>query len=230
MSEFDRKSRVNKFEKRRKNTKLMSILIVAACFLIILLLGLWIFSPNDKPDEKDESANPDQVSEGDNDIETDDSELEEESTETEENSSEEDEENNEPSEEDNSSQESDNQSVERKTTDPVAADDDNVISAFTADWQPVGTEQSGPHTVVFDDGSQDRIEMEKAILLATGLAEDDLITWWVKRGGDQQVIGTVSNRAETEIYRVYISWIDNQGWQPTLVEVLKENDEKWRFE
>lgn len=230
MSDFDRSSRVNKFEKRRKNTKLMSILIVAACFLIVLLLGLWIFSPNDEPNEKVESTNPNHVSEGDSETETDDSVSEQESTETEENSSGEDESINEQSEESDSSQESDNQTVERQTSDPVAADDDNVISAFTADWQPVGTEQSGPHTVVYEAGSQDRIEMENAIRLASGLAEDDMITWWLKRGGDQQVIGTVSNRDETETYRVYISWIDNQGWQPTLVEVLNENDEKWRFE
>lgn len=72
--------------------------------------------------------------------------------------------------------------------------------------------------------------MESAIRLAAGLAEGDMITWWLQNGGDQKVIGTVSNRSETQTYRVYLSWMDNQGWQPTLVEVLKENDQKWRFE
>lgn len=226
MSSYDRFSRVNKFEKRRKNTKLMSMLIIAGGFLIILLIGLWIFGPDDEPTNSDNITSPDSEEQDNKE------ENIEEQNDTEDGSSEDDNtdetntNNQDQSENDGNTNQTD---IVTQPTDPIGGDD-NVVEAFTANWQPVGTEQVGPHTTTFDDGSQDRIEMTKALSLASGIAEDDMITWWVKRGGDQKVIGTVSDRAETVTYRVYISWVDNQGWQPTMVEVLKENDEKWRFE
>lgn len=119
-----------------------------------------------------------------------------------------------------------NNDVELKEVEPS---DDNVIQAYEGNWEPIGTEQEGPHTVTFSDNSIDRLEMRKAILLATGLSENDYHEWWLANGGDQKVIATVSNNNETEVFRVYLSWIDNEGWQPTKVELLKENDwEKYR--
>lgn len=229
MSGYDRFSRVNKFEKRRKNTKLMSMLIIAGGFLIIVLIGLWIFGPDDEPTDSDTITSPD-IEEQDSKEE----DAEEEQQETEEGSFEDDNSNetnsNDVDTDETETNEDTNQSeIVTQPTDPIG-EDENVVEAFTANWQPVGTEQVGPHTTNFEDGSQDRIEMTKALSLASGIAEDNMITWWVQRGGDQKVIGTVSDRAETVTYRVYISWIDNQGWQPTLVEVLQENDQKWRFE
>ncbi|MFS0672892.1 DUF1510 family protein [Ornithinibacillus sp. 179-J 7C1 HS] len=225
MSNFDRYSRVNKFEKRRKNTKLMSILIVAASFLVIILLGLWIFGPDDEPNVTEEISSPNNEPEEDENksTEVEDTDSEQGSTSTEDSSS---------GTEDNTSDQTEqgdtgidsNENVETETTEPVATDDDNVVSAYTGDWQPVGTEQVGPHTTQFDTESIDWKEMEKAIRSATGLTEEDMITWFIGNGGHQKAIGTVTNKAQTEIYRVYLSWVDNQGWQPTLVEILKEND------
>ncbi|WP_010098950.1 YrrS family protein [Ornithinibacillus scapharcae] len=223
MSGYDRFSRVNKFEKRRKNTKLMSMLIIAGGFLIILLIGLWIFGPDDDPTNSDTVTSPD-IEE--KDIKEEDKE---EQSETEVESSEDDNTDDQDLDESDNNENASQSEIVTQPADPIGGDD-NVVEAYTANWQPIGTAQEGPHTTNFDDGSQDRIEMTKALSLASGIAEDNMITWWVKRGGDQKVIGTVSDRAETVTYRVYISWIDNQGWQPTLVEVLKENDEKWRFE
>ena len=45
-----------------------------------------------------------------------------------------------------------------------------------------------------------------------------MIEWHVGNGGEQKVIATVSNRAKTEYYRVYLDWIDGEGWKPTLNE------------
>lgn len=236
MSDFDRYTRVNKFEKRRKNTKLMSILIIAGSFLIILLIGLWIFGPDEDPEQPNNIASSnDDTTESDEQAEEEN--IDEAATETGQDSadSEESSSQNEEGESDGSESETDDKNEnmqdpgEKEQVDP-AANDDVVVEAYTKEWQPIGTEQEGPHSVVYEDGSQDRMEMEKALQYATGLSEDNIITWWLQRNGDQKVIGTVSDKAETQTYRVYISWVDNQGWQPTLVEVLSENDQKWRFE
>lgn len=236
MSDFDRYTRVNKFEKRRKNTKLMSILIIAGSFLIILLIGLWIFGPDEDPEQPNNIASSnDNTTESEEQAEEEN--IDEAATETGQDSadSEESSSQNEEGESDGSESETDDKNEnmqdpgEKEQVDP-AANDDVVVEAYTKEWQPIGTEQEGPHSVVYEDGSQDRLEMEKALQYATGLSEDNIITWWLQRNGDQKVIGTVSDKAETQTYRVYISWVDNQGWQPTLVEVLSENDQKWRFE
>src|SRR5699024_2214593 len=58
----------------------------------------------------------------------------------------------------------DNHDVERES---VESDDDNVIEAYTQNWDPVETSQEEPHEVVFDKSSEDWTEMEQAIKLAT---------------------------------------------------------------
>ncbi|MEN2765906.1 YrrS family protein [Ornithinibacillus xuwenensis] len=226
MSEFDRHTRVNKFEKRRKNTKLMSILISAAIFLIVLLIGMWIFGPDDEPANTDETTSDEKTNDTADD-EAEDTETDENTEQDSEASNDEDssqtEESSSDTEESDSTEDegTTNDNVDKEPTEPNS-DDDNVIEAYTGAWQPVGTEQTGPHTTQFVTESQDWKEMEKAIRLATGLSEEEMETYWIGNGGDQKAIGTVTNKAETEIYRVYISWVDGQGWQPTLVEVLKE--------
>ncbi|MDY0405502.1 YrrS family protein [Virgibacillus sp. 179-BFC.A HS] len=104
----------------------------------------------------------------------------------------------------------------------VESSDSNVVEAFTADWQPVGTEQTGPHTTNYDDGSQDRKEIKHAAAMATGLDENNMTTYWVGNAGDQKVTTTVFNGNQSEIYRVSLTWHDGQGWQVNKVEKLKE--------
>lgn len=72
--------------------------------------------------------------------------------------------------------------------------------------------------------------MEAAASLATELDQEQMTTWWLENKGDGQIEATVSDRKETEIYRVQLQWIDGEGWQPLQVSVLKENDQKWRFQ
>src|SRR5699024_2615670 len=91
-------------------------------------------------------------------------------------------------------------------TEEVEPSDANVSKAYTGNWEPVGTKQSGPHTTNYDDGSQDRIEIKKAVQLATGL--QDMTEVWVGNGGDQKVIATVTSPDKTDIYPVYLSWVD----------------------
>src|SRR5699024_273498 len=104
----------------------------------------------------------------------------------------------------------------------IDSNDSNVIEAFVGNWPPIGTIQEEPHTTEYDDDSQDRIEIREAILNVTNIKEDDLTELWVGNGGDQKVIANVEDRSNSDIYRIYLSWVEAEGWQVTLVERIKE--------
>ncbi|MEN1969316.1 DUF1510 family protein [Lentibacillus sp. N15] len=209
-------SRVDKFEKRRKNTKLLSIMLVVGAILIVLLIGTFIFSGNDKTETVDnqQQATDQQTKEVDDTSEADDQEEKDEDQADD--------------QEESDDESEDHDGVNKKKVE--SPDDDNVKEAYVGDWKPIGTEQQGPHTMNFDEGAQDRKEMEKAASVATDLDEGNMTAWWLERDGDQQVVATVSGKDENQAYRVYLSWVDEQGWQPKKIEVLKENDQKHRFE
>ncbi|PAV28979.1 hypothetical protein CIL05_13440 [Virgibacillus profundi] len=231
MSDYDKHSRLNKFEKRRKNTKGISILLIIAGILIIVLLGIWLFGGGNEEEENAEQ--PDSISEDiviNDDNENNNTEDESSSDEgnsdsenTDESADETEEDSNDDQNSDEESNQDNNEDIEAEEVEPS---DDNVSRAYTGNWEPIGTEQEGPHTTTYEEGTADRKELKQAASLATGLAEDDMIEWWYENGGDQKVIATVSNNAQTETYRVYLSWIDEEGWKPTKVEELIENDRK----
>ena len=222
MNDFDKHSRVDKFEKRRKNTKSISVLMIAGSLLVVVLLGMWIFGGGDDQasEEKQTTEENKSTNESNN---SDTEESNEEQTETDENnSSNSDEQANEANEEESDAEtdEDESQSAEDIETEQVEPSGDNVKEAYTGNWEPIGTEQEGPHTTNYSDGSQDRQEIVRAAALATGLNASTLTTHWVGNGGDQKVETTVYNEDQSEIYRVYLSWVDNEGWQPTKVEAL----------
>jgi hypothetical protein len=53
-----------------------------------------------------------------------------------------------------------------------------------------------------------------------------MTVWYLgnNNGNPNSSIGTVSTKDKQQTYRVYIEWIDGQGWKPTKVEKLVEND------
>lgn len=106
------------------------------------------------------------------------------------------------------------------TTDP------NVKEAYMADWPAIGTKQKGKHTVTYKDGSDDRIEIKKAISYITDLEEDNIIEHWIGNGGDQKVIATVSDKAMKNYYKIYLSWVKDEGWKPTKLEYLKAAEKR----
>lgn len=212
-----KQSRINRFEKRRKNTKSISILIVVGSILLIILLAIGIFGGGEEQNKASEVviSNPESTggSSDEEDMTVEEDEQEgssedemEEDTEIEEDEEKEDEEEN-------------NEDKELEETEPT---DGHAIESYTADWEPIGTEQEGPHTTNYSDGSQDRIEIKEAVVQVTELNPDDMIEWRIANGGDQKVIATVSDGAQSEIYRVFLSWVDGEGWQPTQLEVLDE--------
>lgn len=229
MSDNDKNSRLDKFEKRRKNTKNISILLIIGGILIIILLGIWLFGGGNneenanQPDEASEDIVINEDNENSN-TEENDSNADNENSDTDsENTEETEDDSNNDQKSDEENNEDNNENVE---TEEVEPSDDNVSKAYTGNWEPIGTEQEGPHTTTYEEGTADRQELKQAASVATGIAENDMIEWWYENGGDQKVIATVSNNAQTEIYRVYLSWIDEKGWQPTKVEELIENDRK----
>lgn len=106
-------------------------------------------------------------------------------------------------------------------TKEVPSTDENVAKAYTGDWEPIGTSQTGEHSATdYTDGSADRIEIKQAVAVATGISADNMIEWWIGNAGDQQVTATVSDTQKEKIARVQLKWVDGEGWQVTLVEEL----------
>lgn len=221
----DENTRLNKFEKRRKNTKVITILMTVGVLLLIILLASWLFggkkdtdsskpstgTPEVKNNDEAPMENKDnQTNKGDNETKDDNNQANDDS-ESEDNS-------------DDADDTSKNENVDIKEVDS-SRDDDNIETTLTGNWQPIGTEQSEPHEETqFVEESVDWKEMKQAIALAAGLDADEMITWFVGNDGEQKVVGTVSPSDNSETYRVYISWITDEGWKPTQVEVLKDNE------
>ena len=106
------------------------------------------------------------------------------------------------------------------------SNDSNVVKSYSGDWNPVGTTQKGTHRTNYSKGSADRKEIRQAVSQVTGVSESDMIEWRVENGGKQKVEATITNGKQTETYRVYLSWVDNNGWKVTKYEELKRNDKK----
>ncbi|MEQ6375822.1 YrrS family protein [Bacillaceae bacterium S4-13-56] len=213
-------SRVNRFEKKRRDTKMITLFGIVGSLLIIVLIFLFIFNdpPQDEAlpatatNEEHESNNnaiEESGNEGMNDQEQEDNQPSDSSENT-----------NQPEEQEDLS----NEQVQENSDDP------NVIETYANEaWEPIGTAQKEPHTPSFDKESVDWKELRQAIGYAVELRPDDLILWWVTHGeAIQERVATVTNlqQDEDKIYRVTLKWIENQGYKPIIVERLKENDKK----
>ncbi|WP_240050911.1 YrrS family protein [Metabacillus litoralis] len=88
-------------------------------------------------------------------------------------------------------------------------------------WSPIGTSQTEPHSANYTKGSQDWNEMTKALSYATGIPESDMIIWFLgNNGGPNDAAGTISPKDKSVKYKVYITWVENNGWKPTKIEKL----------
>jgi hypothetical protein len=216
--EFGRITRKDRFEKKRTNTKAITWLSIVGGVLVIVIISLIVFGGGDQdaPVANDDEENNDteEIQGEDPDEHTlaedqDELEVEEEELEVEENETEEEE------------KEQNNESVQLNE---VESDNENVSYAYEGNWEPIGTEQEEPHTTTFEKETVDWQEMMKAVEVATSIPTDEQVTWWFGRAGDQRVEATVSPRSnQSETYRVTMQWVEEQGWQPLLVEELIEN-------
>ncbi|WNS74388.1 DUF1510 family protein [Bacillus sp. DTU_2020_1000418_1_SI_GHA_SEK_038] len=102
-------------------------------------------------------------------------------------------------------------------------EEENVIKTIeNPSWQPIGTSQSGEHTSVYDADSVDWAEMLQAISYATGVEKDNMTVWFLGNNGHNKSVGTISSKDQQKKYRVYIKWVDGQGWKPEKVEELNK--------
>ncbi|MBP2240511.1 cytoskeletal protein RodZ [Cytobacillus eiseniae] len=93
-------------------------------------------------------------------------------------------------------------------------------------WAPIGTSQTGEHYAVYDKESTDWAEMLQAMSYATGVDQNNMNVWFLGNNGFNKSVGTITTKDQKQVYRVYIDWIDGQGWKPTKVEELNEVEKK----
>ncbi|HWO74742.1 MAG TPA: DUF1510 family protein [Bacillus sp. (in: firmicutes)] len=227
-------SRAQTRSKKRKTNLILNSLI-GIVVLLIVIVGANIFFGSDNDEAALEATNPQNNSENIDGSPADEEAGDETGEDTEEPAEEETEspdsneagdEGTDPSEEPSEEGETDlpqeNQTIVEDSNDP------NVKETYVnPGWQPIGTQQQGEHTKNFSTGSQDWAEMQQAIAVALNTSTAGLTYWCVENGGGEQVIGTVTTKGgASEPYRVYIEWVDGQGWKPVKVQSLVENDKQ----
>lgn len=213
-----RESRFGKREKRKKTNIILNSLIAFVIVLIIVVSAkIFLGGNNDQAVPADEQTaseskqNESSQEDQDNDIEQDkskdiekaDKESDKEEKEAEENEAEDE------SEEDK----------EQVVTEGGSGPDVEKTIENPA-WKPVGTSQSGEHTAVYDQNHVDWQEMLSAISYATGIEQGNMTVWFLGNNGPNSSVGTISTKDQSEKYRVYIDWVDGEGWKPSKVEVL----------
>jgi len=195
-------SRVDRHQKRRNNKRKLLFFTMLAAVFFIILLSLIAFGNNDQSQEEQQMGKDEET---------------EEITLDEKNENDKSQANDDHEESDDVYEIDDDVDVQQ-----VDSADENVIVAYTGNWPPIGTVQEEPHTTNYSDGSEDRIEIKRAVSQVTGIEENDMIEHWVGNDGEQKVVATVSSKSTEEVYQVYLSWIDNEGWQVKKVERIKE--------
>lgn len=207
MNEFDRQSRYESRIKRRRQNRILNILI-AVVLVCIVAVGWNLFFGNSETARKpvESSQNPDPAKKSSQEKETivikDQDDMKQKETKDKKDSQT-------PAKED---------AIQQKTETQEGMN-------LEGPWQPVGTKQEGPFQPNFDRGSLNWNEMMRAILLPTGFSNDEIILWWLGNdGGPKKAVGKYSLESEPEkLYIVHIRWIDEKGWKPTAVEVTNEN-------
>jgi cytoskeletal protein RodZ len=214
-----RESRFGKREKRKKTNIILNSLIALVIILIIVVSAKIFFGGNNdqelaaneqtasesKQNEKNNEDKGNDIEQNkDKDEEKADNESEEEEKESEENAKEETQEDKEPVVTEGGS----GPDVEKTIENPA--------------WKPVGTSQTGEHTAVYDQSHVDWQEMLSAISYATGVDQGNMTVWFLGNNGPNSSVGTISTKDQSEKYRVYIDWVDGEGWKPSRVEVLNE--------
>ncbi|HET7578016.1 MAG TPA: DUF1510 family protein [Bacillales bacterium] len=91
-------------------------------------------------------------------------------------------------------------------------------------WEPIGTKQEPPHQKSYHKGSVDWNEQVQALLYATGIHKGDYILWWLGNGGTPQTsVGKISSKENpNEMYVVNLKWVKGKGWKPTSVKKVQK--------
>lgn len=222
MNDYERSkvgSRVEKVGKKRKLSRVYYISLAIVIVAIFIVGSIVIFGDNE---EQSTSKNNQPTIESD----TSESDIVEETNETDTSQSLINEDTAEDKEDKEATEEMENTDETNTALEEVeGSSDSNVAHTYVNEsWEAVGTVQTGAHEMNFTKGSVDWIEMEKALAYGAGLDNDNMTVWFLGNGGSDKAIGTISPKDKSKTYRVYIEWIDGEGWKPTKVEELVKND------
>lgn len=228
----EKKPYPSRLKKKNRSNSILNMLI-GLVFTLILIVGAFIFLSQNK--DNDNAQEPESVEiASDTGEQTSDEDNSEEENESEEDPSEEEsgdqEEKDEKQEDEKDKEEKDKEEktdegevtvggtiTREKSKDPIV--EETVINTS---WTPVGTSQTGEHISVYDESSVDWKEKIDAITYATGLSEGDMIVMRLQNGGSpQKSVGIVQTKDTSKKYRVYLEWVDNDGWKPVKMDVLK---------
>ncbi|WP_242319618.1 DUF1510 family protein [Bacillus cereus group sp. BfR-BA-01349] len=88
-------------------------------------------------------------------------------------------------------------------------------------WKPIGTEQGAKPEMKFKEGKVDWSEMKKAISYAVDVPESQLIFDFIGNNGNNKAYGNVRDKQNNKKYKVNIDWVENQGWKPVSVQVVR---------
>ncbi|MED2013110.1 YrrS family protein [Bacillus wiedmannii] len=94
-------------------------------------------------------------------------------------------------------------------------------SQTNSSWKPIGTVQGAKPEMKFKEGTVDWSEMKKAISYAVDVPESQLIFDFIGNNGDNKAYGNVRDKQSNKKYKVDIDWVENQGWKPASVQVVK---------
>ncbi|MEH7236118.1 YrrS family protein [Bacillus sp. JJ1562] len=204
--------------KRKKVNRILNILIVLVVVMIVFFGGKLIFGDKNV-DESASSNQTNQPADNEGKAASDDSKDKEKASTDKQDEQENKQESSEENKEDQAP-ESDESAVVTEG-DPGS----NVLKTIVDPaWKPIGTTQAEPHSIDYAENSVDRNEMEMATSYATGFDQSDMVVWWLGRNGENSITATVSSKTTKQVLRVYLDWVPNEGWKPTQVEELKEND------
>ena len=104
------------------------------------------------------------------------------------------------------------------------SDDPNVIEAIeNPQWDVTPTQQTGEHISAYQNGHIDYEEKLMTFRNVVNLDENNIIYWAVKNNGStSHSVGIVSTMDKSEIYRIFIEWVDGKGWKPVKLERLRQ--------
>ncbi|MGG1790386.1 YrrS family protein [Bacillus mycoides] len=94
-------------------------------------------------------------------------------------------------------------------------------SQTNSSWKAIGTEQGAKPAMQFKEGTVDWNEMKKAISYAVDVPEGQLIFDFIGNNGENKAYGNVRDKQSNKKYKVDIAWVENQGWKPVSVQVVK---------
>lgn len=203
------------YRSKRKKTNLVLNSLIGLVLLLIIIVSAFIFLDDDN--KKTASENDEKTAQTTSENKKK-NKKEEKASSGKSNM----EEKNEAEEEVNEDDESENEPIVTE-----GGSDSNVQKTIeNPSWKPVGTSQTGEHVAVYDQSSADWQEMINTFAYATGIDPGNMTVWYIgsNNGNPNKSIGTVSSKDVKQTYRVYIEWVDGQGWKPTLVEELIDND------